>query len=418
MRDPRPAADRGKRRSEPITESILRQRDAEVATHTRAPAAQKHRGVVVLGMGRSGTSSVARMFHRSGYFVGSQTDLLEGDEANPTGYFENWRMFRANEQVLAQLDGTWFDAPDDREQISLDVAQTRVLAETLDHLLETAGNSPLVVKDPRIGILMHIWWPLLAGVLHPVLVVRHPLEIALSLQRRDGTAIPVALAMWELHLTRLLGRLDGERVTVVRYRRVLEAPDLAARLVGEASEGLHPELRHAVRPAEAGSALDAGLRRNRADGTSRAGWLNAAQQRLWQLLDSLEPGTVLMRTPTWAGQGSETARAMARYEKSRQRAFLQLGARLEQAAQDLAERERLLAEQERALVERERQVAAASMRRAELESELRALREPGAASEERARVAQHWLAEIQSSRSWRATEPLRILKRGLSRLVR
>lgn len=358
------------------------------------------------------------MFHRSGYFVGSQVDLLEGDQANPTGYFENWRMFRANEQLLAQLDGTWFDAPDAVAQSSLDAAQTRVLAHTLDHLLEAAGRLPLVVKDPRIGILMHIWWPLLAGVLHPVLVVRHPLEIALSLERRDGSAIPVGLAMWELHLTRLLDALDGERVTVIPYRRVLEAPDLAARLVGEASAGLRPELREAVRPAEAGSALDPGLRRNRIDGTSDTGWLSTAQQRLWQQLDSLEPATMLLRTPTWARQESQTAPALARYESRRQRASLQLGARLERAAQDLAERDQRMAEQDRTLLEQERQLEVASARRAELESELRAARERHDASEQGRRVAEHWLHEIQGSRSWQATEPLRALKRRLLRRVR
>jgi hypothetical protein len=358
------------------------------------------------------------MFHRSGYFVGSQADLLEGDQANPTGYFENWRMFRANEQVLARFDGTWFDAPDAAAQGSLDPAQTRVLAETLDHLLEAAGRSPLVVKDPRIGMLLRIWWPLLAGVLHPVLVVRPPLEIALSLERRDGSAIPVGLAMWELHLTRLLDALDGERVTVIPYRRVLEAPDLAAQLVDEASAGLRPELREAVRPAEAGSALDPGLRRNRADGTGDTGWLSAAQQRLWRHLDSLEPATMLLRTPTWARQESETARALARYENRRQRASLHLGARVERAAQDLAERDQRIAEQERRLLERERQLEAAAARRAELESELRAERELRDASERDRRASEHWLREIQGSRSWRATEPLRAVKRLLSRYAR
>ena len=63
------------------------------------------RGVVVLGMGRSGTSSVTRMFQRSGYFVGAVPDLLGPDAANPTGYFENRRVWRANEDVLARLGG-------------------------------------------------------------------------------------------------------------------------------------------------------------------------------------------------------------------------------------------------------------------------------------------------------------------------
>jgi hypothetical protein len=191
-------------------------------------------------------------------FVASEADTMHGDRANPHGYYENWRIYRANEQVLAHLDGTWFDTPNELQQLSLDAEQTRCLTRELAVLLDAAGRSPLVLKDPRIGMLMPLWWPLLAGVLHPVLVVRHPLEVALSLEQRDCTALPVGLAMWELHLVRLLGALDGERVTVIPYQRVLDDVDLAERLVGEASRELAPGLRQAVQPDQARSGLEPG----------------------------------------------------------------------------------------------------------------------------------------------------------------
>jgi hypothetical protein len=378
-------------------------------------------------MGRSGTSSVTRMFQRSGYVLGAKADLMAGDEANPRGYFENWRVYRANEQILAHLEGTWFDTPGESEQLSLELESVRPLREVLEQLLSTAGQSPLAVKDPRIGMLMPLWWPLLAGVLHPVMVVRHPLEIALSLERRDGTALPVGLAMWELHLTRLLDALDGQRVTVVPYGRTLQESHLAARLVGEASAELQPELRRAVRPAEAASALEPALRRSRQDSLTSTHWLNAGQERLWGLLDSLEPGTVLLGTPAWARQASDEARTLTRHEKRRQRTMLELGARVEQAGRDLADRDRLLAEQNGALAEGARRLAAASTRSGALETQLTSARERNGALEaqlwsareqyreaqQRLDMADHWLAEIQASRSWRATEPLRAFKRWL-----
>jgi hypothetical protein len=394
-------------------------------------AAQAARGVVVLGMGRSGTSSVTRMFQRSGYVVGAEADLMAGDEANPRGYFENWRVYRANEQVLAHVEGTWFEAPGETEQLALDQEAVRPLREVLEHLLSAAGQSPLAVKDPRIGMLIPLWWPLLAGVLHPVMVVRHPLEIALSLERRDGTALPVGLAMWELHLTRLLDGLEGQRVTVVPYERTLEDSHLAAWLVGEASAELQPELLRSVRPAEASSALEPELRRSRVDGLTGTHWLNAGQERLWGLLDSLAPGTVMLRTPAWARQASDEARTLAHHEKRRQRTMLELGSRVEQAGRDLAERDRLLAERNGALAEGARRLAAASTRSSALEEQLTSARDRNRALEsqlstardecreaqQRLGIADHWLAEIQASRSWRATGPLRAFKRRLRKLV-
>ena len=104
-------------------------------------------------MGRSGTSSVTRMLANSGFYIGEPSDLMTGDQANPTGYFENLKVWRANERVLSQCERTWFDAPTHTEQLSVDPEIRRRLACVLDELLEAASNRPLALKDPRIGIL-------------------------------------------------------------------------------------------------------------------------------------------------------------------------------------------------------------------------------------------------------------------------
>ncbi|HTR89360.1 MAG TPA: hypothetical protein VMG62_04525, partial [Solirubrobacteraceae bacterium] len=135
------------------------------------------------------------MFQRSGYFLGAPEDLMVGDPSNPTGYFENLKVWRANESVLAHFGATWFDPPDEDEQLARSGQLQPGLRCVLDELLAQAAvtQRPLALKDPRMGVLMPLWWPLLADLLHPVLVIRDPFEIALSLERRDATAVPVAL---------------------------------------------------------------------------------------------------------------------------------------------------------------------------------------------------------------------------------
>jgi hypothetical protein len=66
-------------------------------------------GVVVLGMGRSGTSAVTRTFVSAAFFAGRDEDLMEATDANPTGHWENLYIRRVNEMVLDRLGGTWFD---------------------------------------------------------------------------------------------------------------------------------------------------------------------------------------------------------------------------------------------------------------------------------------------------------------------
>lgn len=129
---------------------------------------------------------------------------------NPRGYWENLGVHEANEAVLGELDANWFDPPT-RARIAAGEHLGGRLRTALDLLIETAEPAPVVLKDPRIGLLLRLWGPVLEGRLHPVLVVRAPTEVAASLATRDGTPPALGLAGWEVHLTRVLDYLGGGR---------------------------------------------------------------------------------------------------------------------------------------------------------------------------------------------------------------
>ena len=57
------------------------------------------RSAIVLGAGRSGTSLLAGLFQKSGYFSGNS--LLAGSVSNPLGYFEDKEINAINEDLLA-----------------------------------------------------------------------------------------------------------------------------------------------------------------------------------------------------------------------------------------------------------------------------------------------------------------------------
>ena len=45
---------------------------------------------LILGSGRSGTSMIAGILHKAGYFMGD--NLYPPRSANPKGFFENWEI--------------------------------------------------------------------------------------------------------------------------------------------------------------------------------------------------------------------------------------------------------------------------------------------------------------------------------------
>ncbi len=325
-------------------------------------------GVVVLGTDRSGTSATARMFHLSGFYMGSDADMMAADGANPRGYFENLNVLGANEQVLGELSGHWFDQPVRPDELASGSTQARPLREVLASLQAAAGSAPVALKDPRIGQLIQLWRPLFQGALHPVLVVRHPAEVALSLESRDETAIPVALAMWELRMARILAGLEGLKVTVAPYAQALADPALGCTLVAQVRALLQPQLHSAVDWRRAGGAFEPEIRRSRAETVE--GWLTDRQSRIWEMLNSLDAGLTEIDVPTWLKEQADRSRALEIYEAARSRRRFELGARVETAERELAIRDRRMTEQDGQLAALSTRLACTLDTVANLEAEL------------------------------------------------
>ena len=147
-------------------------------------------GVVVYGMGRSGTSVVTGLFAAAGYFVGADTDLLPANEGNPAGYFENRNTLELNDAILTELDGNWFAPPSEERMVEERERYEPRLRAAFEALRAEAHDAPVAIKDPRMQVMLPLWEPIIGDRLYPVMVVRDPLEIAVSLARRDGTPVP------------------------------------------------------------------------------------------------------------------------------------------------------------------------------------------------------------------------------------
>jgi hypothetical protein len=293
-----------------------------------------------------------------------------------------------------------------------------------ERLQAEAGDRPLVIKDPRIGVLLDLWAPVIDGLLHPALAVRHPAEIALSLARRDGIPAALALVSWELHTERILGYLHGRRVTVVHYDDLLRRPNAASEFVAATADRLAPPLKRCVDPGVAPSTVFASLRHHDALSLDPAQHLTGRQARLWSFLSGLAAGNQILDVPlrlrattgrTMAAGGSEARWLRAiedqlRFVDEHHRDIGELGAlrvRAEQAqaqtehAQALAEHAQALAEHAQALAEHAQ--AQAELQRARAD---RAEQAAGTAARAAA-IAESRLGTIASSRSWRLTAPLR-----------
>jgi len=168
--------------------------------------------LLVLGMHRSGTSAITRLLSLAGAKL--PATLLGAGKGNEAGHWESSVFLKYNDRLLEELGGTWDDwraldvarlAPERRRQIK---------GEICDLLAAEFADAPLfVVKDPRICRFAPLFLEALddADIAPRVVhIFRNPLEVAESLERRDGLLPSAAALQWLRHV------LDGEAETRTR----------------------------------------------------------------------------------------------------------------------------------------------------------------------------------------------------------
>lgn len=145
----------------------------------------------VLGMHRSGTSALTRVFSLSGAVL--PLNLYPAGVGNETGHWEPAAAIELNDRILAAAgtsvnglagpDDEWFQAP----------AAQAFVPEIEKLFLGEYGGAPLtVIKDPRLCLVFPLWRAALErqGVTcKAAIIVRNPAEVAQSLldrQRRAG----------------------------------------------------------------------------------------------------------------------------------------------------------------------------------------------------------------------------------------
>jgi hypothetical protein len=189
---------------------------------------------------------------------------------NPRGYFEDLDVYHFNEnELLPRLGRTWHDLREVEWGRLDDDARARLGSQAIDII--RANYSPSrelsVLKEPRIGILLPFWLPVLqrAGFdVRVVGIVRDPLSSARSLAHRDGFSVAhggmLYLMIWLEILNRVVGVVPFALVTMDDvlnhpYRALAKtAHRLGVELPGDFSERAHefahayvePSLRHHV----------------------------------------------------------------------------------------------------------------------------------------------------------------------------
>ena len=162
----------------------------------------RDRILVVLGMHRSGTSFLTDCTEVLGFTLPGDRNGPAPD--NPKGHFEPRAIVDLNESALARAGASWariapLDAgpnPDEMEAA----------------LQASFGKAArIVIKDPRMSLLMPAWRPFLEtlGQVSAVISLRNPAEVAASVARRDAISADHSYLSWISHILTALDSTEG-----------------------------------------------------------------------------------------------------------------------------------------------------------------------------------------------------------------
>jgi len=181
-------------------------------------------GLVVLGMHRSGTSALAGTLNILGGDL--PKTLMPATVDNEKGYFESKKIYQLQKAILHSAGSDWADCL----SISPNWFASSKAREFHDQAVaaieaDFGVSRMLVLKDPRICRFVPFW----SGVLEElgvdprfVLTHRNPLEVAASIEKRDGINRHLSLLLWLRHVLDAEIQTRGQPRSFTSYSELMQ----------------------------------------------------------------------------------------------------------------------------------------------------------------------------------------------------
>jgi hypothetical protein len=214
--------------------------------------------ILVLGMKRSGTSVLTKGLETMGVSLGD--NLMPPNEFNETGYWEDWDFHELNFQMLkacAKNRARRIVPLSETEKDFLLNSEYFLRASEL-LLKKIPQDRPLALKVPTASLLIPFWKKICEVLeihLSIVIAIRHPISVAISVERSFQDLQEKSFWIWISSLVISLQHTQGYSYVLVDYDELLQNP---SRQMERIASALHlkidPELlqrytQHFIDPA-------------------------------------------------------------------------------------------------------------------------------------------------------------------------
>ena len=189
---------------------------------------EKRELIIIVGPHRSGTSLISKLITCYGYSLSE--NLIPGNEFNKRGYFEDRDIVNFNDYLLSVLNSAW-----NKNHFIDDHEFNNILKkEFIDKGKELILNKflhkkKLIIKDPRISILIKFWKKVLSELdinSRFICTLRNPIEVSLSMMRRDLTSTSYGISIWAIYLMEIMKELNYQDILIIDLERFQQKPEV------------------------------------------------------------------------------------------------------------------------------------------------------------------------------------------------
>ena len=189
-------------------------------------------------MHRSGTSLVTRIFHAMGANLGDENTFYRPDQWNPEGYFEQPDIHRINMPLVNGMfwKFSYFFLPSTKTILRRGRKMSDLIRKTYKQY------DDIMVKETRFCLTMPAWLAEGASFEKVIICLRHPYEIARSIQKRNHTILNHGYYLFNEHNERILEHVKqaDAQAWFVNYANLLDK-EKAPREIGDALDFMEVE---------------------------------------------------------------------------------------------------------------------------------------------------------------------------------
>lgn len=189
----------------------------------------KKRLIVVLGMHRSGTSAITRGLQVMGIDLGNHLiPAMEG--VNEKGFWEDSDINAFNNELLNSFGSDWHHVAPIKSSDIETLLKSCYFTRAVELLRQKVDKNTIFgFKDPRVAKLLPFWKEVFTYCQFDtrcILVIRHPLSVTKSLNKRDSFDAEKSYLLWLGHVIESLSGSMGLQRVLVDYDKLMKSPEL------------------------------------------------------------------------------------------------------------------------------------------------------------------------------------------------